>query len=99
MQEQAWLEYLDALEAYVETAALAIKRAIPARAPKSLASRPCGPLPPKFVERAERLSREIDRLTKIGEARQREIVDLLRIINVRQRIESRHTGRLVDSSL
>jgi hypothetical protein len=98
VRKSAWPSYLDALETYLQRASEAIDRGGSAKAPPSLASRPVGPLPPEFADRAAELLASTDRIVATAASRRDEVLMARRVLDERRRL-TRRVGHRVDWAL
>jgi hypothetical protein len=98
VRRSAWPSYLDALETYLQRASEAIDRGGSAEPPPSLASRPVGPLPLQFAERAAELLVSTDRIVASAASRRDEVLMARRVLDERRRV-TRRSGHRVDWAL
>jgi hypothetical protein len=97
--QQEWSSYLDALESYLAQASRALRFGQLAPVPSRLASRAASPPEPEVLARVAQLFAQTERLAQRAAARREEVLEAMRSIGGRTRLEARPLGRVVDSRL
>ena len=97
--QSSWPEYLNALEAYLQTVTRLLAKRHLALVPTLFVSQPGGPVPPEQAGRAAALLVETNQVAESVCYWMEEVVSSLRSIDTRRRVEPGRAGGLVDSVL